>query len=152
MFMPVGEPLKVAQRIMSESFQCEYRRANTPFPPELVEELKAVIANKTRERGRERHGEILACTVKRANKGPPAHVLVRMFPLRRHLDRVSRSSVSEVGYIRMAKRRFGWKLKDLDVWKVEVGKDEDQPRSEAFEQEVMEESLKRRQREECKTG
>lgn len=91
---------------------------------------------------------MLRCTVERANKGPPAHILARMSPLRRHWDRVSRSNVSEVGYVGLVKRKLGWKLKNPHAWKVEIGKDEDQPHLDTLEEEVRKENLKRRQRNE----
>ncbi|KAJ7212747.1 hypothetical protein B0H12DRAFT_1213443 [Mycena haematopus] len=69
------------------------------------------VANKTRERMRERRGEILRCTIERARKGPPAHVLARMTPAERRADRIIRG-VGEVGYVGMVKRRMGGKLRD----------------------------------------
>jgi hypothetical protein len=86
-----------------------------PVSPALQEMLRAArrekVVNKTRERARERRGEILRRTVERARKGPPAHVLVRMTPAERHADRVVRG-VGEVGYVGMVKRRMGVKLRD----------------------------------------
>lgn len=59
-------------------------RAATPIPPALLEQIKQAkkekIANKTREREKERSGLILPVTIRRALQGPPAHVLSRMTP------------------------------------------------------------------------
>lgn len=109
-------PLKHASALLQNSFDLEEKRQALQPSPELVAAVKQArrekVANKTRERERERRGEILPCTLKRARKGPPAHVLTRMSDLERRMDKVARRSVSEVGYVGATKRRLGWKLKD----------------------------------------
>jgi hypothetical protein len=90
-------------------------RSQMPVSPALAATLRAArrekVANKTRERMRERRGEILRCTVKRARQGPPAHVLVRMTAAERRADQIIRG-VGEAGYVGMIKRRMGMKLRD----------------------------------------
>lgn len=75
-----------------------------------------------------------------------------MSPLRRHYDWVSRRSVSEVGYVGWVKRKLGWKLRDPNAWKVEIGKDEDQPRLNALENEIRKENERRRREDEQTSG
>ncbi|KAJ7461819.1 hypothetical protein B0H11DRAFT_1735748 [Mycena galericulata] len=108
-------PLYVAQRELSVFLARDLERQKTPISPELQEIARAArrekIANKTRERMRERRGEVLSCTVKRARQGPPAHVLVHMSPTQRHVDKVVRR-VGEVGYTGLVKLRAGVKLRD----------------------------------------
>ncbi|KAJ7485539.1 hypothetical protein FB451DRAFT_1027619 [Mycena latifolia] len=108
-------PIKQTMDWVRALLDRDVARAETPVSPELLETLRAArrekIANKTRERMRERRGEILPRTLKRARKGPPAHVLVRMTPAERQMDRVVRG-VGEVGYVGMIKRRMGFKLRD----------------------------------------
>ncbi|KAJ7691762.1 hypothetical protein B0H17DRAFT_1285526 [Mycena rosella] len=108
-------PVHEAMREMYALLDRDNARSQTPISPELQEMVRAArrekVANKTRERMRERRGEILPRTLKRARKGPPAHVLVHMTPQERHADRVVRG-VGEVGYVGMVKRRMGMKLRD----------------------------------------
>ncbi|KAJ7104511.1 hypothetical protein B0H15DRAFT_810370 [Mycena belliarum] len=108
---PVHETMRELHALLDRDVQ----RMATPPSRELLEMVRAArrekIANKTRERQRERRGEILRCTVRRARKGPPAHVLVRMTPAERRMDRVVRGVV-EVGYVGIVKQRMGMKLRD----------------------------------------
>ncbi|KAJ7777105.1 hypothetical protein B0H16DRAFT_1360770 [Mycena metata] len=108
---PVRDTINLYQRLLSR----DVARANTPISPALQATLLAArrekVANKTRERDRERRGVVLPGTLRRARKGPPAHILVHMSPQQRHLDRVVRK-VGEVGYVGMVKRRMGVKLRD----------------------------------------
>lgn len=126
----------------------EFSRLQSPAPPEMLEQVKEArrerIRNKTRERLREERGEVLPVTLKRANSTPPAHVWCKMTPLQRYYDRVSRSTVSQVGYVGWVKKQLGWKLKDPNPWKAEDGKDEDQPRLDEQEKRIREENLRRR--------
>ena len=119
-----------------------------PFPPELVEQIERARKDKTRNKQhefrRELRGEVVNKTIQRRNKQPPGHIYEKMSPLRRHWDEVSRSSVSEVGYVGWVKRKLGFKLRDPDAWKVEVGKDVDQPRLNALEMEIRKENERRR--------
>src|SRR3984957_4513678 len=68
---------------LKQTFTLDVSRYLTPYPPELLQAIKQAcrdkIANKTRERERERRrGEILKCALRRRRKGPPAHVLATM--------------------------------------------------------------------------
>ncbi|CAK5263030.1 unnamed protein product [Mycena citricolor] len=108
-------PLETLREEVQASLQRDYDRVKMPVTAELRDTLRsarrAKIANKTRERVRERAGEILPCTIRRARQGPPAHVLVHMTAAQRHADRVVRG-VSEVGYVGMMKLKKGFKLRD----------------------------------------
>lgn len=108
-------PLWEARQQLAALLARDDARQRMPISPELQEMVRAArrekIANKTRERMRERRGEILPRTLKRARQGPPAHVLVHMSPAQRHVDKVVRG-VGEVGYVGMLKRRMGMKLRD----------------------------------------
>jgi hypothetical protein len=103
------------------------------------------IANKTRELERERRGEVIARTIKRRNKGPPAHVLSRMSDEERRLDKIARSSVSEVGYVGLVKRRLGFKLRDPERWKAEGGWEADKQKVDEMMRGVERENERRRQ-------
>lgn len=133
---------------MELSYAREYKRATSSFPPAMLEQIRAArrekVENKTREVQRERAGQVINRTLRRARKGPPAHVLVRMSPLRRYYDKVARSSVSEVGYVGWVKKKLGFKLSNPDPYAVENGREEDQPRLDAVEEEIRKENLRRR--------
>jgi hypothetical protein len=109
--------------------------------------------NKQHEREREKRGEVLRATIKRRNKGPPAHILQRMTPEERAMDKVSRS-VSEVGYVGMIKRRLGWKLskRSEEARMAEIGRPEQRAALDRLADEISKETLRRsrmrRQREE----
>ncbi|KAJ6612674.1 hypothetical protein B0H10DRAFT_1807036 [Mycena sp. CBHHK59/15] len=108
-------PILAAQAELRALLHRDIVRAETPPSPELLETVRAArrekVANKTRENLRERRGEILARTLKRARKGPPAHVLPRMTPEQRRMDKAVRF-VGEVGYVGMLKRRMGFRFRD----------------------------------------
>jgi hypothetical protein len=122
-------PIKQVLREIDEAFERDKERANRPFPPELFEEIidarRTKIRNKTREKERERRGEILKSTLRRQRKGPPAHILANMSPERRRMDKVARS-LSEVGYVALVKRRLGMRLKDPDAG-LELGEEKNRP-------------------------
>ncbi|TFK59820.1 hypothetical protein BDN72DRAFT_780216 [Pluteus cervinus] len=117
-------PIKAVQTQIYNSFHAGVDRATTPYPPELLAAIKEArkekIANKTRERERERKGEVLPRTIERMNQGPPAHVLATMSTEKRVMDKVVRS-VGEVGYVAKVKKRLGFKLREPEKWKVEGG-------------------------------
>ena len=96
----------------------EQERAKRAFSPELLEAIfqarRTKIRNKTREKERERQGEILKSTLRRQRKGPPAHILAKMSPERRRMDKIARS-LSEVGYVALVKRRLGMRLRDPEA-------------------------------------
>ncbi|THH28267.1 hypothetical protein EUX98_g5923 [Antrodiella citrinella] len=141
-------PIIDVKKMMNERIKLGFQRQSLPYPPEMLAQIKQArrekIANKTREYQREARGEILRRTIRRANKGPPAHVLAKMTPLQKHLDKVSRSSVSEVGYVGWAKRKLGWKLRNPDAWKVEIGKEENQEYLARMAGEIRQENERRR--------
>ncbi|KIP06722.1 hypothetical protein PHLGIDRAFT_128138 [Phlebiopsis gigantea 11061_1 CR5-6] len=130
------------------AFLLDIRRSRTTYPPALAAQIAAAraerVRNKRREFQRELRGEVLASTLRRARRAPPPHVLEKMGPRRRRWDAVARSSVSEVGYVGWVKRQLGFKLRDPDAWKVEIGRDEDQPRLDAMEDEIRRENERRR--------
>ncbi|KAG7444273.1 uncharacterized protein BT62DRAFT_900050 [Guyanagaster necrorhizus] len=105
-------------------------RANGTVPQQLFERViqarRNKIANKTRERERERKGEVLMATLRRSRKGPPANVLARMTPQQRKDDRVSRGGIGEIGYLGKVKARIGWRLsrKDEETRTTEDGRTE----------------------------
>ncbi|OBZ68991.1 hypothetical protein A0H81_11151 [Grifola frondosa] len=109
-----------------QTFERDAARATTPYSPEMLEMIKAArrekIANKTRERERERRGQVFRKTLKRQRQGPPAHVLAIMTERQKHMDKVSRG-VSEVGYVGQVKRALGFKLRNPDAGRqrLEVG-------------------------------
>ena len=124
-----------------------FRRQAMPYPPEMLAAIKQArrekVHNKTKELQREARGEIINRTIFRARTGPPAHILSKMTPSQRHLDNVSRSNVSEVGYVGMAKRKLGWKLRNPDAWKVENGKEENREYLDAMAVEIRQENERR---------
>lgn len=119
-------------------------RQELPYPPEMLEAIKQArrekVANKTKELQREARGEVLRRTVLRSRKGPPAHVLATMTSRQKYLDKISRSNVSEVGYVGMVKRKLGWKLRDPEAWKVENGKEEHRKELDAMSAEIRKEN------------
>jgi len=143
-----ADPLRDLTRRTKAMTQASFGRQRMSYSPELLEQIKQArrekVANKTRELQREARGEILNRTIFRARTGPPAHVLAGMTSLQKHLDKVSRSNVSEVGYVGWAKRRLGWKLRKPDAWKVEIGKPENKEVLDAMAEEIRQENERRR--------
>jgi hypothetical protein len=125
----IAEPIKFCLDEITEREKRERERANTPFSPELVESIfearREKIRNKTREKERERRGELTLSAIRRQRKGPPAHILAKMTPERRKMDKVARS-LSEVGYVALVKKRLGRKLKDPQAG-LELGEKENWP-------------------------
>lgn len=111
-----------------QTFVNDTARINTPFSPELLAKIaegrKKRDAALRRERERELHGEITPKTLHRARKSPPGYVYSLMTPKQRRLDAIARSSLSEVGYVGMVKRRLGWKVKEREGWRAEWVKNE----------------------------
>ncbi|TFK39489.1 hypothetical protein BDQ12DRAFT_57975 [Crucibulum laeve] len=143
-------PLKATLTDIQASFDRDLARANTPYPPEMLAAIAAAkrekIVNKTRERERERRGEILRSTLRRKRQGPPAHILTKMTPEERAMDNVVRT-VSEGGYVGQVKRRMGMKLREPDAWKKEVSYDKKKELDRAAKEHTVE-MEKRRQVEE----
>ncbi|KAF8149379.1 hypothetical protein B0H34DRAFT_667715 [Crassisporium funariophilum] len=111
-------PIKRVLQDMDKVYKNDHARSNRPYPPELLESIiearREKIRNKTREKERERSGEILKTTLRRQQQGPPAHILAKMSPERRKMDKVARS-LSEVGYVALVKRRLKMPLKDPEA-------------------------------------
>lgn len=121
----IEAPVRNARRTIQDSFNRDLARLTGPCPPSLTDRLKAarheLTVNKTKERQREGRGEVLKRTIRRARTGPPIQSLDRMSKERLKMDKIARSSVSEVGYIGETKRRLGWKLKNDDPYRAEDG-------------------------------
>jgi len=112
------EPINKHHDHITRALRADEVRKNMRYTPEMLAAIKAArrvkVANKTRELVRERRGEILCRTILWRNKGPPAHILARMTPAQRQMDKVSRS-VSDVGYVARVKRKLGVKLRNPDA-------------------------------------
>lgn len=93
------------------------------FTPELLEMAKQArrekIANKTREKERERRGEVLNKTRARMRQGLPAHLISIRGQEGVRKDRIIKSP-SEGGYAGMVKRRAGMRIR-RDTSAVEEG-------------------------------
>lgn len=140
---------------MRKTFSRDEARLRTPYPPEMLQAIKAArrekVANKTRELERERRGGTTARSFRRQRQGPPAHVLACMTPEERHMDRVARS-LSEVGYIAQVKMKLGMKLRDPEAWKVEFGKPENLSELDEMWEAIDAENARRREVEENATA
>ncbi|KAG5636405.1 hypothetical protein H0H81_008179 [Sphagnurus paluster] len=144
------KPLKKLEQDIRQTFKRDHQRAKEPYSKEMLDAIKAAkrekVTNKTRERERERRGEVLRRTILRMRKGPPAHVLAKMSPEQRQMDRTSRS-VSEVGYVAQVKMKLGFKLRNPDAWKMEGGAPENKATLDQISKEIWEECQKREKRE-----
>ncbi|KAI0373669.1 hypothetical protein BV20DRAFT_962232 [Pilatotrama ljubarskyi] len=140
---PINDDFKA----IAECNRRERVRVNTPYPPELLEQIKAArrekIANKTRERERERRGEMTNRLLKQMRQSPPAHRLVHMSERRRRMDAIARGA-SEVGYVGKVKRALGFKLRDPNAWKVELGNPENKEVLDRMAEEIEKENARRR--------
>ena len=145
----IDEPIDQIIASVQASYDLDYTRAQTPYSPDIINMVKAArrekIRNKTREKERERRGEITRNAIKRMNKGPPAHVLSKMTPEQRRRDRILRGP-SEAGYAGRIKREAGMKLKDDQSWRREDGSPEMQRELARREQAIRVYQEKRRQR------
>ncbi|KDQ21609.1 hypothetical protein BOTBODRAFT_26047 [Botryobasidium botryosum FD-172 SS1] len=121
------------------TFSLDHERLSTPFPPSLLELTKEArrekVANKTRERARERAGEILKCTIECKRKGPPAHLLAVMSKEDIQRDKILRGS-GWGGYV-------GW-LRTGKWGEADEGKEENRAWLEGVEQELERENEMRR--------
>jgi hypothetical protein len=142
---PVQHITETKLRVL-QTFANDVARINTPFSPELL--VKIADARKKRhaafkaERERELRGEITPKTLRRARKTPPGYVYSLMTPEQRRMDAIARSSLSEVGYVGLVKRRLGWKVKEREGWRAEWEKNEALDKASA---EIREENERRRQ-------
>lgn len=120
--MKSAKPYKEQLTLISQAYERGIRRAQTPFPQALLDQMKAArrerIRNKTHERAREMRGEMTRSLCRRLRQGPPAHVLGGMSAEQRRLDQFARHP-SEVGYTALAKLRLGRRLGNADGWAVE---------------------------------
>jgi hypothetical protein len=111
---------------MKQAFYRGTARARKQYPDTLLNQLKSArkerILNKTKERAREIRGEVTRSLLKKLRGGPPAHVLSKMSPRQRFLDKVARHP-SEVGFTAIAKRKLKRGLKNPDAWLVEESLD-----------------------------
>ncbi|KAF9242299.1 hypothetical protein BU15DRAFT_44029, partial [Melanogaster broomeanus] len=141
---PSNEKLKIIQAALNR----DYGRLSSDYPPSLLQAganaRRLKIQRFTRQRARERCGEIFASTLKRMRQGPPAHILEKMGPERRKMDRIIRGP-GEAGYTAAVKIKMGVKLKNPELWKLEDGKKEDWARLDRMEAEVAAENERRRQ-------
>ncbi|KAG8880891.1 hypothetical protein FRB98_004695 [Tulasnella sp. 332] len=100
---------------MKQSAQREENRARMKFTPELLEMVKQArhekIINKTKEKERERQGEVLNKTRARMRQGLPAHLISTVGKKGVERDKFIKSP-SEGGYAGMVKRRAGMKIKN----------------------------------------
>lgn len=149
-----GDPIVKAKAELHTAFERTDVIARTPYPPEMLESIQQArrekIVNKTRELTRERRGEILRRTKLRQNKGPPPHVLAKMTPEQRKMDKIVRN-VSEVGYVAQVKRKLGFKLRDPNAWKKENGSLENKETLDRITRDIMNENM-RRQKQYSKIG
>ncbi|KIJ51286.1 hypothetical protein M422DRAFT_158593 [Sphaerobolus stellatus SS14] len=116
------EPLQERLRDIHASYERESARSKLPYTLELLETVKDArrmrIENKTRERARERRGEVLPITLERMRGQPPAYLMEKMTPRQREIDRIKRLP-SEGGYTGRIKSEAGMKLKDDWTWRLE---------------------------------
>lgn len=96
-------------RTLQHSFEIDEERARSVFSPKMIDMVKRArrckVENKTRERRRERRGEILMRTLKRMRKRPPPHVAVKMSAEQLRDDAIMRE-VSQGGYSGRVKARL----------------------------------------------
>lgn len=130
---------------LKETFVRDDERSRRPFPPELLEQVmearREKIRNKTKERLRERRGEVLEATLRRRRLGYPAHVSARWSEQQKREMEIVRRSASKVGYVAMLKRKMGWGIAEEKELSGEV-----KERVELMEAEVTKETMKRRER------
>ncbi|EIN13030.1 hypothetical protein PUNSTDRAFT_98064 [Punctularia strigosozonata HHB-11173 SS5] len=141
------EHLNAQEEAIARSFDLENARLQTPFPPSVLDSIKAArtrkIAYYTSMRARERAGEHTPLSVERMRRMPPAHVLQQMSQQQRINDRVVRS-VSEVGYVGMVKERVGVRTRRRGLWRVyEEGKEENRERLDRMAEEIRRANFER---------
>ncbi|KAJ3754873.1 hypothetical protein EV360DRAFT_86440 [Lentinula raphanica] len=151
-FEPVFEgqdwsgPLADALATLFTNVKITTARNLRPFSSVLLEQVRRArqnkIVNKTKERERERRGEILRVTRKRWKKGLTPHLLSTMSEKEKREELIVQRSSSEVGYVGLLKKRKGWKLKDPKMkvegkeWSVEdaewIGQEEREAATKAL--------------------
>ncbi|KAK1228919.1 hypothetical protein PQX77_008077 [Marasmius sp. AFHP31] len=102
------QALRAGQRAQLERFL-------GPYPPGLLAQVaqarRTKWENKTREKERERRGEVLKSTRRRQRKGLPAHLLSKLSKDQIEKELTVRRSIAEVGYVGQLKRDKGWKVR-----------------------------------------
>jgi len=108
-------PLRSSLTEIQAAYDRDTARAARSTPPELLAQLKAArrekVENKTRQKERQRRGEVLSATRRQSRLGFPAHVLARWDPEVRKAKLIARRSVGEVGYVGQVKRALGYKIR-----------------------------------------
>ena len=104
--MHLVQPIQHHEKQINASFMLDTERASSKFSEELLGRIKAArrnrISNKTRERERERGGEVVMATLRRMRQGPPAHVLATMSEKEKRRDKIMRE-VGAGGYSKWVK-------------------------------------------------
>ncbi|KAF8334247.1 uncharacterized protein EI90DRAFT_2970660 [Cantharellus anzutake] len=133
------EPLRQHEKSLQASFELDTERASSKFSPELLERIKDarrnLINNKTRERERERRGEVLMATLRRMRQGPPPHVLTRMSEKDKREDKILRE-VGAGGYSKWVQS---------GVWgEGDLGKERNHEKLDRLEHQIREHNLRKR--------
>jgi len=94
-----GDAIRKHLNDLNRSFTLDDSRLKSKFTPHLLAHIKLArrnkILNKTREKERERAGEVLNSTLKRRRKGVPAHVWVKMTDEEKLRDQLRRQTINE---------------------------------------------------------
>lgn len=142
-----AQPIRAKLAVIHESFTRDMARLTAPYPRELLLAARRVrqriVANATRVKQHEPRGLYYPSTLARMRRGPPAHVLAKMTPEQRRLDRIVRGP-AEGGYTGAVKHRLGMKLRNPDLWKLEGGRQENQTMLETMENKIRIENERRR--------
>lgn len=92
-----GDAIKSHLSNLQRSFELDDARLKSKYTPHLLAHIKQArrnkIVNKTRERQRERAGEVLKSTLRRRRKGVPAHIWAKMTDKDKLRDRLRRQIV-----------------------------------------------------------
>lgn len=103
-------------RELHEADKPYFARAQGPIPPALLEQVRIAkrdkVLNKTKERERERRGEILRSTLRRARQGLPARLILTTSAEKQAEDKLVRGNISDVGYLGTVKARRGWRVRE----------------------------------------
>ncbi|KAL0580756.1 hypothetical protein V5O48_001221 [Marasmius crinis-equi] len=148
-------PLAETTREIHAKGRARVERFLAPYPPELVAQTKQArrdkVENKTKERERERRGEVLPRTLRRQRKGLPAHLLTKLTKDQINKELIVQRSPAEVGYVGQLKQEKGWKLRTPkegvssgETWSVVDGTWTSAEKEEKFRKELQE--IRRRRR------
>lgn len=114
------EPILNTMQSIDASFQLDTERRSSVYTPEMIASIKRArrekVENKTRERLRQRKGELTNQSLKLMRKRPPAHILVKMSAREQFEDRVrrERSIGGFSGKIKRANSQSGHPNGNLD--------------------------------------